>query len=454
MATIKEQLEAAGYDTSHMDESQILDGLDKAGYDVSAYKQAPSAMDIAKDQLAKPVLQQLGELKDAAKTGGAAAEQTIAEGLAEKGVHPAIAALAGRAFNTLLNIPTAAAEGMATVVSPTGGAEMAAESALGKAVRFTGQKEADKIGLDLAKNSAEEAALNASRTQLKSSLAERLAKEQALADTTKQGMLDTLNQQKARGLDELRQLPIDRSAKEAALNAAKSQYGKDIGMAEKELGVGLDNPNISAFVRKNAGSNKAIGKFAAKYASLASRDVEELGQLSPETLQGVKKSAEQAYKRVASGATVDDLTKSQLLSIKSKFRDALALQNNKLGEAVSKYRDASQALEALPDEFSQKANVLRAGLQRITNATNTVKSTTLNQEKLDALNRAISIVERNAKEVPAQYAAQRAKLNLALEAAQNLAKDQTRLRRLAGGVAVTGAAAYAGRQAARRLMGQ
>lgn len=136
---LKDKLEAAGYDTSGLDEQALTKKLSDAGYDTSSLGGQPQAspatppaqtpMNIAKDQLAKPVLQQLGELNDAAKGFGKSAEQTIAEGLAKDGTNPVIAALAGRAFNTLMNLPRAVTEGTASVAGPDAVVDTAIESA-------------------------------------------------------------------------------------------------------------------------------------------------------------------------------------------------------------------------------------------------------------------------------------------------------------------------------------
>lgn len=54
MASLKQQLEAAGYDTSTLDENAILSKLDAAGYDVSQYKQSSALPD---DVVNEPGLQ-------------------------------------------------------------------------------------------------------------------------------------------------------------------------------------------------------------------------------------------------------------------------------------------------------------------------------------------------------------------------------------------------------------
>jgi hypothetical protein len=61
MASLKEQLEAAGYDTSTVDEQAILSKLDAAGYDVSQYQS---------QQQAPTQVKQESPLLSAAKTAG------------------------------------------------------------------------------------------------------------------------------------------------------------------------------------------------------------------------------------------------------------------------------------------------------------------------------------------------------------------------------------------------
>lgn len=65
MASLKEQLDAAGYDVSGMDEAAILKQLDAAGYDVSAYAPQAPAGSIGQDamhELGKSPLQHLEDL--------------------------------------------------------------------------------------------------------------------------------------------------------------------------------------------------------------------------------------------------------------------------------------------------------------------------------------------------------------------------------------------------------
>lgn len=50
MASLKEQLDAAGYDTSSLDENAILAKLDSAGYDVSQYKQSSAMPDDVRNE--------------------------------------------------------------------------------------------------------------------------------------------------------------------------------------------------------------------------------------------------------------------------------------------------------------------------------------------------------------------------------------------------------------------
>lgn len=76
MDGIKEKLEAAGYDTSHLSETDILSQLDKAGYDISPLKQTyqqhinevmkgitsePGVQNVSLTPLTKPDIEQAGE---------------------------------------------------------------------------------------------------------------------------------------------------------------------------------------------------------------------------------------------------------------------------------------------------------------------------------------------------------------------------------------------------------
>jgi hypothetical protein len=133
MTGIKDQLEAAGYDTQGLDESSMLQKLDQAGYDTSSLAPAaPSMLDRAKGALKtantvgaamNPLLAPFAlnkEVHSAADEGGA----KIAESLASSGVHPNLAAAVGTSFSMLPNaLETAAGgEGVAPELKAAGSA--------------------------------------------------------------------------------------------------------------------------------------------------------------------------------------------------------------------------------------------------------------------------------------------------------------------------------------------
>lgn len=64
MASLKDQLDAAGYDTSSMDEGAILKQLDAAGYDVSEYQPQSLGSGVASDALREAAKSPIQHLKD------------------------------------------------------------------------------------------------------------------------------------------------------------------------------------------------------------------------------------------------------------------------------------------------------------------------------------------------------------------------------------------------------
>lgn len=95
MAGIKEQLEAAGYDTSNLDEASILAQLDKAGYDTSSIAPAQKSVGGISEMLHQQLTNGLGpmgmvkDVQNIIQTGADKTGEVIAEGLAKDGIQMA-----------------------------------------------------------------------------------------------------------------------------------------------------------------------------------------------------------------------------------------------------------------------------------------------------------------------------------------------------------------------------
>src|SRR6266850_5169404 len=124
---LKEQLDSAGYDTSSLNEGDLIKKLDSAGYDTSKYaeqsqspevdKQAALVASLTSQQIDPSVIgaqekklelmkagkelpYSLGDIRDTFNTPG----ERIATGLASKGVEPHISAAVGTAFQMIPHV--------------------------------------------------------------------------------------------------------------------------------------------------------------------------------------------------------------------------------------------------------------------------------------------------------------------------------------------------------------
>lgn len=244
--------------------------------------------------------------------------EEIATGLVGKGFDPKLAAAAGTAFRM---IPEAlmALPGFKGGKAAVEGAEVAgkklAETGIGKAIRYTGEKEVARISEKIA------------------------------------------------------ELPLKQTAKSELAKETLTEAGKGIGKAEKALNIGQSASSASTR-RVNIDSPEAITKFADRAAQLANRGAEKLGKVgNPETLQFYRKTAEDALKK--GGKTLSNETRNKLYQIEQTFGEAIG--NTKEGKeagfdsAMSTYKEIQEIIKRLPAEAKKEKQLLQVALVRAQN---------------------------------------------------------------------------------------
>jgi hypothetical protein len=165
MASLKDRLDAAGYDTAGMDDGAILQKLDKAGYDTSDLNQTQSVMDKVKGAYqqykASPVYQAspmgvLNTASDLVHRGADAAGEAVTNAMGGSGIpgvsNPNVAAGVGTALQMAPDIAMAATgSGLAQDAAKAGELGMAGRVASGPARAVAGQAigaAQDAAGLD------------------------------------------------------------------------------------------------------------------------------------------------------------------------------------------------------------------------------------------------------------------------------------------------------------------
>lgn len=357
MAQLKAQLEAAGYDTSSLDEAGILAQLDQAGYDTSSLGgNAPGSQPTPQEsgldkavrysenvtgtlgKLASPLTSRLGAAMQAIKAKSDEAADKEAELSGQKGVLP-ISAMVPAIPSMLidaLGVPDklgeaiaekggamgypkiAATLGTAVSIAPDvalGVEGIAKRALIAKGLKGAGKFVADKSGATLAKDLI---------TKPGAGEVAQVGKE-ALVDISEQG---------ARKLDLARQ--TRQAAKEGLIGA------------EEKAGLHFESTPGFEELLKNP---KKMSEFSQKIGRLAKKTPEELAQLVPsEQLQLFRKVAQEGEK--VSG--LSDIANSQLRHGKDVFTQALGIKEKGIGEALGGFRDAEKVVKEIPGEIKNK----------------------------------------------------------------------------------------------------
>ncbi len=243
----------------------------------------------------------------------------LSDALTEAGINPKLAQFAGKTFEHIPDIAMLAEGGPSAVKNTVKGAkaigEAAMESSFGKALRYTGEKEAGKISEELA-------ALPLRVTE----------------DVTK--------------------------GKEALTTA-----GKGIQKAEEVLNIGQKNTSVAGR-RVSIDTPEKIVKFADRAEQLAQKGSDRLAEIGhPETLQFYRKTAEDALSKA--GNTVAKETRNKLYAIKQTFTEAIGKTKEGIeagfDEAMNKYKDIKKLVDALPAEATKEKRTLQLALQKAKN---------------------------------------------------------------------------------------
>lgn len=239
----------------------------------------------------------------------------IATGLAEKGIHPNIAATAGTAFQMIPDLLMTLAGGKgakagATVVKE--GAEALGETAIGQALKGTGQKAV-------------------------SALSEKAAT-----------------------------LPLKQTLKKTLAESTQKEAGAAIGKAEKLLNIAQKDTSTAAR-RVVIATPEKMARFADRASRLAEKGADKLAEMaSPETLQFYRKTAEDALSRA--GKTISKEAKNKLYQTKQVFTEAIGKTAEgkaaKFNEAVSRYKEIGDVIKKLPAEAKREKQLLTLALQR------------------------------------------------------------------------------------------
>lgn len=317
---LREQLDAAGYDVSGIDEASILKQLDSAGYDTSSLgKPQP-------DYFNEPGLQSVIPGQDA--VGGVVADlitkeggvfQKAGEAVAEAFPNsPKMAALAGTSLAMIPHVLTSGLKGMKVGKAAVEGVETVAKKGMevGKTVvdafKYTGAKEAERLGV----KKAEQAVLNIDR--------KALAQEQM------------------------------------------KEVGEAIGKVEENLNISASKTQAAArrFVVK---TQEKATMFADRAGRLADKGADKLAEMaSPETLQFFRKTASDAIKKYKTQLADEALTK--LYKTQKVFGEALAKTEvgakAGLKDSLEAYSSLSKYIKELPIKSKRELRVIEAAIAK------------------------------------------------------------------------------------------
>lgn len=374
------------------------------------------------------------------ETTSAEITDKVTQGLVQSGTNEGIARAVGVTLGSLVRFAPDAAEaalgmkGAKTVGKAVG---PLAETTVGKAIRYTGEKEAARL---MEKKAAVEIA-EATQVGGTTSAAERVA---GMAEKATKAVKQAAQKPIAKIRESLKELPIQQRRIMESASDTLLQAKNAIGQAEQELGIDLASLGTEMSDMMLKKPQDFLSKFGKIANNLSSKTLSESADLK--SLQLVRKTAE----RGAREARKLGQDAAEFYRIEAHFRDAVANGNKKLGEALSRFKDASQSIKSLPQEFKAKAELFNSGLKKMENL---AKEKVLTDAKVVQLNNAAEILKRRASELPRQFAKTKAQLDLAIQEAQDLAKRQVRTRWIAGGAALGGAAALLGRKAVNWVTG-
>lgn len=322
---LKDQLESAGYDTSSLNEQDILGKLEKAGYDTTPLKQEvqkPSQT----DQLASQI-----------------------QSLKSQGVDPSVVNVQEQKLKMLQG---------GQELPPSLGPTSEFFNKTGENVATNAAQQGQNPYLAAAKGTAIAMAPQlAAGAESLASVPETAASIANLGKAAGQG-LKTLGKRLVMGPDteqaismrnELASLPGQQTAKEAALEELRKQAGSGIESLRNQYNVPQKLSQLEL--------PKDVNDFADTLKSLEARRPEDLAKTMG--LDGLMKLRDTAKMTLESG-----VSKTQAAFIKrgiSAIDDAVEVIHPAISEAYQNYGTVQQASEALPgDVATKKAALLNA----------------------------------------------------------------------------------------------
>jgi hypothetical protein len=182
--------------------------------------------------------------------------------------------------------------------------------------------------------------------------------------------------------------------KQAALKAAKTQAGENIGKAEKEAGIGLDKVSLDAKLRKVIRNPERLDNAVDVLDRITSRGPEYLAEKDTETLQRARKFAEEAQRQIPKGTT----QYARITKYKKVITEALGQRPDvpkSFAESVQQFRNVSKALENLPAENAREAAAIRTQIRKATSKLRTEKFTA--QERVAVAQKALNEITPQAE---------------------------------------------------------
>lgn len=352
MAQLKAQLEAAGYDTSGLDEAGILSQLDQAGYDTSSFG-APEP----KESKAKGFVRKAAGYLPAA--GGV--------------VGGTVGGVGGTAFGM----------GVGGLPGAVGGAGLGAatgEAAKQLILRGLGDTEgvpqtSTEAAKEIGKKGVTDAAITAAGG-LALGGAVKGAKFLAspgkeVVETALQAELAPLKNELAQLAETKAGLPATIIRRKRELRAGVKDFGKMIGEAEKEMGINVDVlPKLRA---AEIATKEGAKDFIESVGKLASKTPEELQAIIPASERNIlRKMGEQVQ---FAGQGTEKLGNVQFEKGLQRIGESLDLDSPAFKAGRAGFKQSKEGLEGLIDEARLKKATVEEASRKVGTKMRTIQET-------------------------------------------------------------------------------
>lgn len=380
----------------------------------------------------------------------------VTQGLTESGINPKLAKAVGVTFemippvtDAVMTVGGAASLAKAGITSTPAMAEGIINSGVGKALRYTGAKEAERLAAekltiegieagkqtklsegikrakdlsssisDSLKNTSErelgnlkeaQAQLNLNKEKIVSGTKTALENVKTMAENTLESAKKNAEIPLTKLKESLKELPLKQRKVMESANDALLQAKGEIHFAEKALEIDptkVGSDRIEHLL-------KDPQNFATTYSGLAERySAKELAQSTDiQSLQSVRKAAEAARKNPANKIFAVELNK-----IESVYRNAISESSNQFSRAISNFKEASKTIKSLPQEFKNQKQMLQSGFQKMQSL---VKEQVAGDTRVQQLSNAVDIMEKHLDRVSRRFAEQEQTLALRIAQAKN-----------------------------------